>query len=810
MGEIRRVRDVSLNRDLAMKILHPSLVAHDVAVNRFLEEAQATAQLQHPSIVPVHDIGTLPDGRLWFTMKEVRGQTLDAVVRQVHAASDGHWRPTADGWTFKRLVAAFLQVCHAMAYAHERGVLHRDLKPQNVMVGSLGQTYVLDWGLAKVLGASQDHKPPHPNAPGSTEAPVVSARPTAHQTRLGSIAGTPAYMAPEQARGETDQIDARTDVYALGSILYEILTGEAPYDDDDSYEVLARVLAGPPPAVRSTRRLLPPELVATCERAMAREQADRFASAHDLAAEIEAWLDGARKREQALQITERALTAVDDASALIARADALEAEGDTLLAALDTWQPEEDKTPGWAKQDAAAALRQEAERKQLAVDQGLHGALRVAPDLPEAHAALAERYRARHAQAESQRHPDAVARAQTLVQFHADALPDDHPTRQQCLTYLKGDGALSLVTDPPGAEVTLYRYTLRNRRRVEVPVRSLGTTPLRAVTLPMGSYLCVLDHPDCDPVRYPAEVPRLGHWDGVAPGDTAPTPVWLPPTGTLGPDEVYVPAGWFRSGGDPHAPNSHPDQRLWCDPLVMHRFPITNRQYLAFLNDLVARGRTEEALHHAPRERAGSAKEPGALIYGFDGDRFSLRADADGDIWRPDWPVIQVDWHGAVAWLEWLADRTGRPWRLPGELEWEKAARGVDGRWYPWGDHCDPSWCCMTDSHPAERLPTEVDRFPVDTSPYGLRGMAGNVEDACLGLFAAPPPVIDRRVVQPENTLSRHPRALHVARGGMWHGSTQNARIAYRYGGEPMVRVSGLGFRGVFSPRHEHDPGAAE
>ena len=827
MGEVRRVRDAELNRTLAMKTVHAPLLEKPAALARFLEEAQATAQLQHPNIVPIHDIGTLPDGRIWFTMKEVRGRTLADVTADVHAASGFRWNPGKTGWTFKRVVASFLGVCHAMAYAHERGVVHRDLKPDNVMVGRHGETYVLDWGLAKVVGrpdTAEDQMSTgqwHIRDVLAADETIVTSRSDANQTRMGTVAGTPAYMAPEQARGEIDQIDARTDVYALGAMLYEILSGRAPYDGRDGHEILAKVLAGPPPPVGPHRAAatfgfgldaapapdsppLPEELVAACERAMARAPDARFGSALDLATEVEAWLDGARKREQALAITESALEGVDEAAAMVAEAAVLQAEGDVLLSDIEGWRPEADKAPGWSKQDAALALRRAAELKQVAVDQGLHGALRVSADLVEAHAALAERYRDRHASAEAERDDDEAARTETLVRLHATALPEPHETRQRCTTYLKGDGALTLVTDPPGAEVQLYRYELRNRRLVEVPVRSLGTTPLRAVSLPMGSYLCVVKHPDCAEVRYPAEVPRLGHWDGVAPGDRAPTPVWLPPKGFLGVDEVYVPAGWFRSGGDPDAPESHPARRLWCDALVMHRFGVTNRQFLAFLDDLVASGREEEALQHAPRERAGAVNELGALIYGFDGTRFSLQVDADGDVWLPDWPVVHVDWHGARAYLAWLAGRTGRPWRLPGELEWEKAARGVDGRWFGWGDHCDPTWCCMTDSHREDRLPAVIDSYPVDVSPCGVRGLGGNIRDWCLDLFDGRVDTVDNHVTPPDSALKEPPRALRVARGGRWDAPARNARAAGRGRVEPADRLSSLGFRGLFRPVPEH------
>ena len=417
--------------------------------------------------------------------------------------------------------------------------------------------------------------------------------------------------------------------------------------------------------------------------------------------------------------------------------------------------------------------------------------------LPEAHAALALRYRRVHAEREAVRGD--ASRSEVLLRRHADALLLNHPVRVEAATYLKGDGALTLVTDPPGAEVLLHRYVPRNRRLVAVFERSLGTTPLRQMSLPMGSYLCLLRHPERAEVRYPVHIERREHWDGVAPGDRDPHPVQLPRPEELGPDDCYAPPGWFVSGGDPEAADGMPRRRLWCDGLVFKRFPVTNREYLAFLDDLVARGREQEALRWAPRERTAIKGQDGAINYGRDaGGRFLLLKDAEGDSWLPEWPVINVHFGCAVAYARLAADRTGRPWRLPGELEWEKVARGVDGRFFPWGNWLDPSWCSFRDSHAGRPLPALVDSFPVDESVYGVRGMGGNVEDWCADRCRKEGPrSLGSRAVVPEvvGEVDLSPSSLRAGRGGNWSGYTRSARCSSRLPHVPSLRSAFLGLR---------------
>jgi len=218
MGVVYRGRDASLCRDLAVKVLLPGYRDRPDLVRRFVEEARVCGRLAHPGVVPVHELGRLGDGRPYFTMKLIEGQTLAALLeKRLHCGED-----------LPRFLAIFEQVCQTMAFAHARGVIHRDLKPLNVMVGAFGEVQVLDWGLAKVLGrASAESQPP--DADGSS-SPDADAPRSSEETQPGSVMGTFAYMSPEAARGEADRLDERCDVFGLGAVLCVILTGKPPFE----------------------------------------------------------------------------------------------------------------------------------------------------------------------------------------------------------------------------------------------------------------------------------------------------------------------------------------------------------------------------------------------------------------------------------------------------------------------------------------------------------------------------------------------------------------------------------------------------
>jgi serine/threonine-protein kinase len=492
------------------------------------------------------------------------------------------------------------------------------------------------------------------------------------------------------------------------------------------------------------------------------------------------------RRDRAREIVARALAVEAAAMDLEQRADTLRARARRQLADVPLHATEDAKRDAWALEDEAAALFGEAERLRLRIEHDLHQALRVDGDLVEAHEALASRHLATHASAERRRENDLALRAEMSLGEHLGRLPPDNALRVRAERYLRGTGEVTIVTDPPGAAVRVYRFESRDRRSVPVFDRSLGTTPVLGASLARGSYVAELHHPERAVVRYPFQIERDGSWDGKGPGETEPRPILLP--AQLDPRDCYVPAGWFQSGGDPEDDVGAPARRLWCDAFVIRRFPVTNREYLAFLNALVSDGREDEALRYVPRERGGAQGDLGAMIYGRDAHgRFVLRADSDGDLWDPEWPVVQVDWHGARA----FAGREGA--RLPAELEWEKAARGVDGRFYPWGDFLDPSRCAYRDSFEGRPHPMVVDSFPTDESVYGARGMAGNCEDWCADVFDRAAPRTDgpRVLVHAPDTDP----GQRSTRGGDWFGTARVARLTFRHAALPSFRAGYVSFR---------------
>jgi formylglycine-generating enzyme required for sulfatase activity/tRNA A-37 threonylcarbamoyl transferase component Bud32 len=284
LGEVSVALDRELNREVALKEIQPSYADDPDSRARFLLEAEITGALEHPGIVPVYGLGHYPDGRPFYAMRFIRGESLKEAIARFHRA-DVPGRDTGERTlALRQLLGRFIEVCNAITYAHSRGVIHRDLKPGNIMLGKYGETLVVDWGLAKPLGrsGSQDDAAERTLRPSSVDGSA--------STQAGTAVGTPAYMSPEQAAGELDRLGPTTDVYSLGATLYCLLTGRAPFDEAELGELLLRVQRGAVTPPRAVKTGVPPALEAICLKAMSPRPEGRYASPRALADDIEHWL----------------------------------------------------------------------------------------------------------------------------------------------------------------------------------------------------------------------------------------------------------------------------------------------------------------------------------------------------------------------------------------------------------------------------------------------------------------------------------------------------------------------------------------
>ena len=403
MGEVRKVHDVTLKRNLAMKIVHPSMLTNQNAISRFTEEAQVGAQLQHPNIIPIHEFGELDDGRLYFTMTQIKGREFSEFIRGVHTASDEHsWNIGQHGTTFRQLIQIFHKICETMAYAHSVGVVHRDLKPENVMIGSFGEVLVVDWGIAKVYGRD-----------GGIDIDVnIDEEDIVHTerseqnlmaTRMGMVAGTPAYMSPEQAKGRIDLLGPASDIYTLGAILYEILSGRPPYNGTSALEIVEKVRSTPPPSLLTPpptnesidlpdmepldthQGKIPLPLIEMCQRAMQREIVDRYQTASELATEVFNWLEGAQKRDKALKQYDAAMDLLAQAEELELRYEHLWSEANDIIEASGLTS-----SKNWERWIQAEETIQQANSLRQEYRSAIQGVLIYDSELEEANEAMAQ------------------------------------------------------------------------------------------------------------------------------------------------------------------------------------------------------------------------------------------------------------------------------------------------------------------------------------------------------------------------------------------------------------------------------------
>ncbi|MCR9164694.1 MAG: protein kinase domain-containing protein [Nannocystaceae bacterium] len=306
MGEVRLCHDARIGREVALKVIRSERASHDKARTRFFKEAKVQGQLEHPAVVPVYDLDTTEDGRPFFTMRRVAGQTLADIIRM----------RDDEQYSRRRLLSAFSQVCLAVDYAHERGVVHRDLKPSNIMLGDFGEVYVLDWGLAKTV-SDEDH------GEGGDPISFDDLGP-ASETIEGEVLGTPGYMAPEQLDGVHGNVGPHADIYALGAILFELLTFEPLHQRKSPQQAIGSTIDGADARAhaRYPDRQVPPELEAICVRATQDDREDRFGSVREMQQAVERYLDGDRDAQLRRELAQSYLDQAMDGFRSLAQHDA--------------------------------------------------------------------------------------------------------------------------------------------------------------------------------------------------------------------------------------------------------------------------------------------------------------------------------------------------------------------------------------------------------------------------------------------------------------------------------------------------------
>jgi serine/threonine protein kinase/formylglycine-generating enzyme required for sulfatase activity len=786
MGEVMKVLDRDLRREVAMKMLRPQRPDGGVSaedVFRFMKEAQATGRLEHPNIIPVHDLGVDGEGRIYFTLKYVQGVSLKEVIRgRSENASLEDGRKFRAVFNARHLIEIFISVCQGVAYAHSKGIIHRDLKPENVMLGKFGEVLVMDWGLAKVLAKSKTTQ-------ASGEASLdLSLRPTldSSMTLEGDIAGTPSYMSPEQAAGKNSELDERTDVYSLGAMLYEMLGGEPPYSGMSALETIQKVSEGTPPATVSGTcdfRPVPRELRAICEKAMQRDPAKRYPSVEALRDDLQAYLETRpvsscpdtlvqkavkfirRNRHRATSVASMAAALLAlifggwfiywqiTAYKLLTHAESEVALGKNYYVAYQSGKLKVNEDDPMQATILATAGGDYADFYRDKLNSGIDSArevLEIFPRHERARRFLAESYMELWRLARDQNNTVMMSVARGEVQRYA-------PGDEKLLTELNGFGKLELTLDPPDADAYLFSFeTLHGFDK------DGNALPERMVPVPYDP-----SKHQPDPAFMAAERKRSREGEPLAEDASSifhldPTPgsrlgtgkvslAGLPPGSylllllALGHKETQVPIRMDRrdlvqrtivlppQGAVPPGFLYVAASRPIIGGEAANAFPRHIQPVPAFVlsqEEITMREYAEFLKFLVRNGKTGEARarvprERGGplAVLSASGELAAVNPrDAEAFLASP---VRGVSHGDALAYAEWRSRRDHIQYRLPTETEWETACRGTDGRTFSWGNKPAPGVAIASVSGNTDWNW----RHHKDESPWGAHNMSGSVAE---------------------------------------------------------------------------------